>query len=265
MVAAHADRLALSIMTSPPPGATIGAECLNRLTAYALGPQKYEALFGIVNLGESDDRAIRRAYWAFNDKAGNRRLSFAARMVEAGVSRREPLNETDPFWIDYSVRPGGLPSVSWNDVSARLAASPDTFRSKLIIIGATFTASGDAHRIPGPHERGLVAGEYVQALIANTILAGYPIHAIRLLPCLIVTGIFCLASTIGALWFPHRYGISLSASILTFAGYGLGAFLLFRETRTLIPVVGPELLILMALLAGLCFKLGLTQYPTAKS
>ncbi len=262
-VASHADRLALAIFATPS-GDVIGTECVNRLTAYVLGPRRYASLFGLTNLEEDEDRTIRRARRFYTDRSGGTRESFANRAVEAAFpERRSVVAAVAPIWINYSVPLRHLTPISWKDVPARLSATPELFRNRLVIAGATFSANGDEHRVPRSASDKLVAGQFLQALIANTILAGDPIHEIPLPWCFAAVGLACLAITAAALCFPHRYSVSFIASLILLCGYLGVAFWVFRSRRTMIAVVGPELAILFSMLAAWVLKSSLSAYPAA--
>lgn len=263
-VASHADRLVLALFSAPS-GDVIGTECVNRLTAYMLGPQRYAALFGLVNLEEDEDRTIRRARLSYIDRGGGRRQSFASRSVEAAFPERiSAIAAASPLWIDYSVPLRELTPISWKDVPARLSAAPALFRNRLVIAGATFAGSSDEHRAPRVASDKLVSGQIVQAWIVNTILAGNPIHEISLTRCLAAVGLACLAVTALALCFPHRYWVALVASVILLCGYMGLAFWIFRSSRTMIAVVGPELAILLSALAAWGLKSSLSMYPVAE-
>ena len=90
----------------------------------------------------------------------------------------------------------------------------------------------------------------MQALIANTILAGNPFREVPLLGCLAAVGLACLATTAAALCFPHHYLASLIASAILLCVYIVLAFWIFRTSRTMIAVVTPELAILLSMLAA---------------
>ncbi len=263
-VASHSDRLALALFSSPS-GDAIGAECVNRLTAYLLGPQRYTALFGLVNLEEDEDRTIRRARLFYIDKSGHSRESFAGRAVEAAFPGRfGAVSTSAPLWIDYSVRLRQLTPISWKDLPARLSATPELFRDRLVIAGATFAGSGDEHRVPRISSDKLVSGQFEQALIANTILAGNPIHEIPLSRCLAAVGLACLTFSAAALCFPHHYAWPLIASVILLCGYAGFAFWIFRSSRTIIAVAGPELAIVFGMLAAWGLKSVLSDYPAAE-
>jgi CHASE2 domain-containing sensor protein len=260
-VASHADHLALGVF-APPTGDVIGMECLSPLTAYLLGPQKYGDLFGLVNLEEDEDRTIRRARVYYLDKTGRRRQSFAERSVQAAFpGRKTDRYRAAPIWIDYSARLSRLPSISWMDVPARLSSAPAFFRNRLVIAGATFSGNNDHHRVPGIVSDQLIAGQLVQALIANTILAANPVGEVSLAECLAVVGLACFVATAGALCFPQHGALAWLVSAVLFCGYAGLAFWIFRSSRTMIAIVGPELAILLSLLAAVGVRTILRVYP----
>lgn len=260
-VAAHADRLALALYSAPS-GDLVGMECLNPLTAHVIGQKRYTDLFGLVNLEEDEDRTIRRAHLFYLDNTGHRRPSFAERAVEAAFLG--PTTATPGLrsvWIDYSMRLRQLPSISWKDVPARLASTPAMFRDRLVIAGATFSGNSDQHRVPRATSDTLVSGQYVQALIANTILKGNPIHQASLLPCLLMVGLVSFIAAACALCFPQHGLLSLIGCAVLFCGYASVAFWVFRAGRMMIPVVWPELTILLTMLAAGGLKTLLSSYP----
>jgi serine/threonine protein kinase len=262
-VVSRADRLTLAIFSAPS-GEVIGTECLNPLTALTLG-QKYTALFGLANLEEDEDGTIRRARLFFLDKSGRRSESFAGRAVEvASPGRRSGAPTAEPIWIDYSVPLRYLTPISWKDVPARLGARPELFRNRLVIVGATFAGSGDERVVPGVASGKMVAGQFVQAWIANTILGGSPIHEVRLLPCLAAVGLACLAATAAALCFPHYYFFSLIGSVILFCVYAAVAFWIFHSSRTMVAVVAPELAALLSLFAAWGLRSVLIPYPAVE-
>jgi serine/threonine protein kinase len=261
-VASHADRLALALFAAPS-GDLIGMECLNPLTAYLLGPAKYTNLFGLVNLEEDEDRTIRHARLFYIDKAGQRRSSFAERAVQVFSVRSNDVSDAIPFWIDYSARLSRLPTISWVEVPARLQSAPALFRNRLVILGATFSGNNDQHRVPRVASDQLVPGQFVQALIANTILAGNPIHELSLYLCLVIAGLACFAATASVLCFPHR-ALTLLAYPVLICGYAAFAFWIFRSSRTMVAVTGPELTILFTMLATVGVRRVLSAYPAAE-
>ena len=218
-----------------------------------------------MNLEEEEDRTIRRARLFYVDKSGRKRPSFASVAVKSAFPKR-PLAApaVEPIWIDYSARLRNITPIAWKDVRAQLSATPDLFRNRLVIVGATYSGNSDEHRVPQVASKKLVSGQLVQALIANTILAGSPIREVSLLRCLAVVGLACLTATAAALCFPHYYLASLIASAISLCAYIALAFWIFRTSRTMIAVVTPELAILLSILAAWGLKSILSTYPVAE-
>src|SRR5580704_2165097 len=245
-VLSHDDRMTLAVFSSPA-GKIVGSECLSRLTGYSLGPDKYTALFGMVNLEEDEDGIIRRAWLSFKDKMGQSRPAFANRAVLAAFPERRPTAPAS-MRIDYSASLNQLSTLSWKDVPLRLISSPGFFLGRLVFIGTTFAGNGDEHRIPATASDKSVPGEFVQALIANTFLENDPIRDVRLSPCLAGVSLVCFAAAAASLCFPHRYGAALACSVFLIFAYAGFAGWIFHANRTMIPVVGPELAILFTML-----------------
>lgn len=263
-VSAHADRLVLALFSAPS-GDVVGAECINPLTRYVLGPPRYQALFGLVNLEEDEDRTVRRARLVYRDKSGAGRQSFGSRAVESAFPGQPgAASEGAPMWIDYSVRLSQFTPISWKDLPARLTATPELFRDRLVIAGGTYAGSGDEHRVPRASSDKLVSGQFIQALIVNTILEGNPIHEIPMSRCFAAIGLACLTVAAAALCFPQHYLWPLIAFVVLLCGYVGLAFLLFRSGRTLIAVVGPELTVLVSMLAAWGLRSSLSAYPEAQ-
>ena len=258
-VISHADRMTLAVFSSPA-GKIVGTECLSQLTGYLLGPDRYTALFGLVNLEEDEDGIIRHAWLSFKDKLGQSRPSFALRAVQGAFPERR-LTAPASMWIDYSASLNQLSSLSWKDVPSRLSSSPYFFRGRLVFIGTTFAGNGDEHRVPAIASDKSVPGEFVQALIANTILEENPIREVRSLPCLAGVSLACFAATAASLCFPHRYVATLTCSVFLICAYAGFAGWIFHANRTMIPVVGPELAILLSMLAAWGLKARLSAYP----
>jgi CHASE2 domain-containing sensor protein len=262
-VLAHADHLALAKLSKS--GEVIGPECISPLTAYALGPKRLQEMFGFVNLDQDEDGRIRRTPITFLDRDGHEQPSFAARVVRA--ASMDPIAFPPPgntAWIDYEVRPAAIPTISWKDVPGRLENAPDVFRNRLVFIGAEFTGSNDDHYIPGDADKDSVSGVRVQALIANTILAGFPVRDAGVLRYVLAMGVACLGTLALALRFPHHPEAALVLAGVCFFGYAALSFVIFRALRVMIPVVGPELSILMSALAAWYLKMWLKPFPLSR-
>jgi CHASE2 domain-containing sensor protein len=242
----HADHLVLAIESQH--GSVIGTECIAQPTAYLLGPAKYSKLFGFVNLEEDEDRTIRHARAAFRGRSS----SLAARAVDALLA------STEPFWIDYSTHPQDIPIIYWKDVGK---ANPAMFRDRIIFIGATYAGSNDDLRVPSSISRSKIPGVVLEAEIANTIAANYPVRGIPLRFCLPLMALPCFGVSALALRYPHRFWISLVLVGTAAVGYVLAAFAVCRSFKWMAAVVAPELTILLAAGAAWMLKTRLSPYP----
>ena len=242
----HADQLALAIESQH--GSVTGTEFIAQPTAYLLGAARYSKLFGFVNLEEDEDRAIRHARTAFPGHSS----SFAARAVDASLA------STEPFWIDYSTHPRDIPSISWKDVDK---SSPALFRDRIILIGATYAGSNDDMPVPSSISRSRIPGVVLEAEIANTIAANFPVRGVPLRFCLLFMGLACFGVSALALRYPYRFWMSLLLAAAVAVGYVLGAFAVCRSFKWMAPVVVPELTIMLTAGAAWMLKARLSPYP----
>ncbi len=141
--------------------------------------------------------------------------------------------------------------------------SPGFFRDRLVIIGEEFEASDDKHRVPASAASNLLPGVGLEALIVNTILNGFPIQDFSLPRCMLMISAACFVIFALALRFPHRPMLGLIAAAFSFCGYALLAFAIFRGSRIMLALIGPELGILLSALAAWILKSRLKPYPIA--
>jgi len=241
----------------------IGTECLAPLTANLLGPERVKNLFGFVNLAVDTDGAIRRARLAYLDRSGESRLSFAARAAAAAAFQpAHPFPSATPFWIDYSVRPSDLPTISWKDLDRKLTGAPQLFRGRLVILGADFAGSGDEHRVPSRVSSALVPGVFIEALIVNSIAGGLSVPTVGLPACLLMLGLAGYATILAALLFPHRSDVVLWSAVCVLCAYVTFAFAIFRFSHIMFALVGPALAMVLSILAAWSLKSYLRPYPT---
>ena len=257
----HADRMALAAISES--GEVLGPEYVNPLTAYAIGLDRLAAMFGFANLDYDADGSIRHARIIYLDRAGKKRLSFAARAIQAASLEPGPLSSFDrPIWIDYSVRPDSLAKISWRDIGRK--SSPDLFRDRLVIIGAVYAGAGDERRVPRSVNRGLLPGVEVQALIANTIASGFPVRSPGLPMCMLVISVICFGTIAVALRFPHHPVAAVLTACGSACGYAGVTFLIFRlSPRIMLAVTGPELAILLSAGTAWYLRSRLSPYPVA--
>jgi len=261
-VSRHADRLLLGAFSTPS-GEVIGMGCIGPLTAHLLTPERYRNLFAFVNLREDQDRSIRHAWMSYVDREGKISDAFAARAAKLG-SLGPPIQAwpKSPVWIDYSTRLADLAKVSWKDLMPTLARSPDLFRGKLVIIGAEIPGLGDMNRIP--LASGLVPGVMVQSVIVDTISSGFPIRGWSLASCQSAVGLLCFVTIAFMLRFPHRMVSVLVPALLACLSYVVLAFAIFRSSRIMLAVVGPDLAMVLSIIVGLWLKSKLSPYPVAE-
>lgn len=263
----HAPALTLAAF-SPPGGKIIGPECINGLTTAALSPESAAGLFGLVNLEEDRDGVTRRARFSYDDRRGSERMTWAARAVgtkPVGDPARVGVpsdRSKRPFWIDYGVDWTRFQRVSWKDLDQQVRRAPAVFRDRLVIVGGDFVASGDeAHRVP--HLAGAspeVSGLVLQALIANTMLTGLPIHdAAR---ALVLIGVGLAATIVGAAFLCLR---NLSVPVMILVGIVLihfaTAVVAFRQAHVVVPVAGPAMTLGLFALLSFALRNGLPNFP----
>lgn len=255
---------------SMPSGETQGAACVNRLTAAALGPERFSRIFGFVNLGEDADTVARRANLSFQDAEGEFRDSWAAHAARSLAGRMPgPRMGSAPagqFWIDFRMDWQNLPKISWKDLRSQLDRDPQIFRGKLVLVGAELVGSGDDyHRIPARRGRpDATSGVALQALIVNTILEGLPYRDPRPVPKWILLGLICSVILAASLCISR-----LSVPIVILAGFSLAyasiAIFLFRQMQFVVPVAGPLLTAIMALAVGLVLRSLLPGFPHSET
>ncbi len=107
--------------------------------------------------------------------SGSPRPSLAAMVAEVAAPGIES------FAIDFAVRPETIPRHSFVDlIEGRVPAS--ALRGKRVIIGSTAVETPDRYPVPG---YGVIYGVVIQALAAETLLAGRP-GTLRWIPTLVI-------------------------------------------------------------------------------
>ena len=262
LVLRHPEALTLAAFSSPG-GIVIGPECLNALTAAALGPERVSDLFAFVNLDEDSDGVSRRARLSYLDDSGTARETWATRAVRSlegsGVAGRESGRR---FWIDYSVDWRRFRRVSWKDLAATVEREPHLFRDRLVLVGGDYVGfGGDYHRVPvaGDGSQG-VSGLVLQALIANTILSRMPVREVASFPFLLGMGIalvaLALAFLLSARWLAPA--VLLVTLIPVFI---VCSFVIFVRMQVLLPLVGPLLTVACASVLILALRAALPKFP----
>jgi serine/threonine protein kinase len=257
----HPEALTLAAFSAPD-GSLVGTDCMDPLTAAALGPERASAIFGFVNLDEDGDGATRRGRLWFRDRAGDRRSSWAARAARSLRSEPFPENGERELWIDTRIDWPRYARLSWEKVPDALDHNPGLFRDRLVLMGGDFRGSGDDyHRIP--HRSGgntAVSGLTLQALMVDTIAAGMPVREPGKTPVLLVAA---LAAALAAAWVlcAHRVW-PVAAWLMAAAGVYLSlSFPVFWWTGVRLPLTAPCLLVLLGFLAALVLRRRLSSSP----
>jgi CHASE2 domain-containing sensor protein len=255
----HSGDLTLAAF-SEPDGTLVGTDCVDGLTAAALGPHRTSDMFGFVNLDEDRDGAVRRGRLWFRDVSGHERPSWAAR---AARGLRPELESGTPrvFWIDTRIDWPRYERISWREIPAALDRHPELFRDRLVLVGAELRGSGDDyHRIPQRSGKRAVSGLTLQALMVDTIGAGLPIRepgrmlilaASALLAFLAMAGVLCARRT-----GPIAAWLGLGAAL-----YVALSFPVLWWTGLMLPVTAPLLLVLLGFLATLVLRRLLPSPP----
>ena len=250
LVVQHADRLTLSAFSSPS-GDVVGPECVKGLIAAALGLQRASSLFGYVNLDQDSDGISRRARTSYRDRAGGRQSSFAGHAVSTAQGQGGLLPAAEEFWIDHAVDSDKFARISWSDLDRTLRERPDLVRGRLVFVGADYAGSGDRALIPN---RGTIPGVALHALIAETILAGYPVRSVAASVTAVAAGVVCLLLCSTVL-LARSSGAALLVLPVALAYVG-GALLLSQYGRTMIAIVGP----VMVWLSGVAIASVIRRY-----
>jgi serine/threonine protein kinase len=260
----HADSLTLAVDSSNS-GKSTGMECVNGLTAAALGSVRVSELFGFVNLDEDPDGVTRRTRSYFHDADGKKRESWAARAASSFplLEHKGPPASSLPeqFWVDYSTDWEKIPAIPWKDVVATIAHDPSIFRDRLVIVGEVFDASGDDHRIPARGKQPKnIAGVIQQAVIINTILSGTPVRELGLITQLTVAFVVWAGLLVAVLCLA-RLAVPISVYFGLCFAYVAASVLIFRQRELILPLAGPLLTTTLAMALGLVLRFALPRFP----
>jgi serine/threonine protein kinase len=271
LILKHSDGLTLAAFSSPS-GDVIGPECLNDLTAAALGPERASSLFAFVNLDEDPDGVNRRVRLRYLDQSGHERDAWAAHAVKTFWSRsangsspdREMSREANPrVWIDYSVEWQRFKRVSWKDLATTLELEPYIFRGQLVFVGGDFIGfGGDYHRVPSGTATEGVSGLVLQALIANTILSRFPVRDVptTTFTYLVGTGVVVAVLMSSILLITRRLTLVLFAFAVIAAYLGF-VIVVFVRAQLLLPVTAPLATAAVAILFGIVLRQALPAFP----
>lgn len=240
----HSGDLTLAV-SSEPDGSLVGTECVDGLTAAALGPERVSQLFGFVNI---DDGVVRQGRLWFRDVSGHKRPSWAARAAR-GLRPGAERGTSRFFWIDTRIDWPSYERISWRDVPETLDRHPELFRDRLVLVGGgELRGSGDDyHRIPQRSGTRAVSGLTLQALMVDTIGAGFPIREPGRMPVLAIAALGAALAMAGFLC-ARRTGPVAAWLAVGAALYGALSFPVFWWTGLMLPVAAPLLLVLLGLL-----------------
>lgn len=232
-----------------------GRESVAGLTAVALGQEGAESLFGFVNLDEDPDGGIRHGRIQFRDRDGNERPSWAARAAETA----HLLHNTDrkDFWIDHRIDPTRFARISWRDVSGALAARPEIFRGRLVLVGSD-AAGEDVRRVPGRVER--VSDLTLQALQVATLAAGRPVREAPRAPFLLLAALWT-GFAAAAVLLLRRPAPALAVLLGSLLIYLVLSLMIFQRTGLLWPVTPLLLPSLIALGFAMVLRGALSPIP----
>ncbi|HKI05855.1 MAG TPA: protein kinase [Thermoanaerobaculia bacterium] len=254
----HSGKLTLAAFSGPD-GNLVGPECVDGLTAAALGPRRASGLFGFVNLDEDRDGAVRRGRFRFHDRSGAERPSWAA---QAARGLRAESATGRSFWIDTRIDWPRYARISWRQVPTALERSPGLFRDQLVLLGGDFRGSGDDyHRIPHRSGRNTaVSGLTLQALMVDTIGAGLPIRELGKTPVLMIAALGAALAMAGVLCTrragPIAAGLAAGAVL-----YLAISFPIFWWTGLVLPITAPLLLLGIGILAVLVLRRNFPSPP----
>jgi diguanylate cyclase (GGDEF)-like protein/PAS domain S-box-containing protein len=133
-----------------------GALHINR----PLKPFADQSWAALVNIAIERDGRVRR--YPFGDRLGAEYLPSMAAMLAGQFS-----NKSAPFLIDYGIRAGSVPSVSFIDVLRGDVATLAKLRDKKVIVGGTALELGDRFSVPNGR---ILSGPLLQTVAAESML-----------------------------------------------------------------------------------------------
>lgn len=203
-------------------------------------PLAANAKLGSVNVRPANDGLVRQ-YDRLHTWHSNFLPAFAAEVTARAVMG------TEPFEIDYGIRPETIPRIPFVDV-VRGTFDADRIKGKFVFIGATAIELGDELAVP---VYGALSGVELQALAAESIIQGrtltpppIPLDLMMALLIIILT----------AKWFAHTSkGMAFAALAGGTAFLIIIPFLIQANMPINLPAGAPILAL------GLCFVRGITQ------
>ncbi|WP_407188544.1 EAL domain-containing protein [Bradyrhizobium centrosematis] len=190
-----------------------GAAYINR----PLKPFSNQSWPAVVNVAVESDGLVRR--YPIGEKLGDAMLPSMAVVLAGQDANRRP-----PFLIDFSIRAGSIPSVSYVDVLRGDPAALDKLRDRKVIIGATALELGDRFSIPNGK---IVSGPVLQALAAESILQGRMLRWTSDIGMILGLGVICLLMILS--W--RRVAPGIRVAVLVAAGAALESAAIFVQAR----------------------------------
>lgn len=237
---AHPDALVLAAYTDPETRTVLGAGCLSPWSVAVLGQQRAAALFAYTNLEADPDGTVRRGRLRYRTRGGASPPSWAGRVAEQMTGRLA--GPDGGFRIDFRIDERRFERIAWKDVASAVQQQPERFRDRYVLLGGTYSGSGDLHRVPPrPYRQDVLAGLDLQALMVNTLVAERPLAdagpALSALAVALATG----AGSAGALA-TRRAGPAIAFLASALALPLAAASLAFAFSGTVVPVSLPCLL-----------------------
>lgn len=181
--------------------------------------------FGFTNLPLDFDGIIRRGTLA-REHQGIPRPSFAYRLFElvSGVENKDPPQGT--ILINFRGPAGTFPAIPYYQV-LQGEVPPETFRDKIVLVGATAPSLHDLFSTPFATEQRM-AGVEIQANLLETLLQGNPLtHPPRLFHLILVIASTLAAAFIGFRFRPLKAFIVVACVTLVYGAFALSAFMLW--------------------------------------
>jgi diguanylate cyclase (GGDEF)-like protein/PAS domain S-box-containing protein len=172
-----------------------------------LKPFNNQSWPAVVNVAVESDGLVRR--YPVGETLGDAQIPSMAVVLAGQDANRRP-----PFLIDFGIRAGSIPIVSYADVLRGDAAAVAKVKDKKVIVGATALELGDRFSVPNGR---VLAGPVLQALAAESILQGRMLRWTSDVGMILGLGLICALMMYG--W--RRLGSGLRVSILLAAGAGL--------------------------------------------
>lgn len=142
-----------------------GSGASDQIESLPIASLRNAAFLGAVNIVPDADGFVRRAPFG-TITAGAPRPSLAA------LLGRHNGTAFDDFPIDFAIEPASVPRHSFIDV-VRDPAKATALAGKDVIIGATAIELGDRYAVP---RHGVIPGVVIQAIAAETLRRGTPVH-----------------------------------------------------------------------------------------